>query len=765
MTDFLYITSDVVGTATGGGVVTRHESQALRSLGETEVWSLPGSTVWAGDQEALRRFRSRPDWRPKLAHFYSGTFSETIKLLKGRGCLVTYTAAAHDVEVSREEHRKLGWPFDYPHLNDPAQWSSYVCGYLDADAVVCPSTLSASVMRAHGCADGKIVVIPHGVEIPLVVAPPPVRFSAAYLGQPGADKGLIYLIKAWALLNYRDALLTIAGRGTEQLLGMVREHGGGNIQLLGAVDDVSSVYNACRVYVQPSACLVPGTLVCSQRGPVAIDKLEHTDTVLTDAGVFQKVIKPLRRQFSGELVQIHAGGRVVQMTPEHRVLIVPRGLDTRAQAFAAKEEAYRKILVLHREEGVGARRLSKMLGYPESTINAWIHAGARPEGRAANNSLREDVLLTKPRWVCAGEVEKGDVVLFPRLKTIVDLDSVELPQKMFGQSGNATKQLPDRLVLDDEVMQFFGYFVAEGCASKDGSDLIFCFNKSETAFAEDVDRVVKRLNLKSRIRPHKKKQSMTVATCSSLLWRFLVENFGRGAHNKTIPTWVLLLPDTKLIPFIRALWRGDGITSPNAIARRSLNYSTVSQLLAEQLFVALVRLGYKPKIHSSKQRGYEVWIHGDDVESFMLRVMGVSVSSKSGRRGAHTYIDENYYYVPIKKVFRIGYSGEVFNLEVEHDHCYCAPFVVHNSEGFGIEVLEAMAHGRPVICSAGAGACDVARFVVQSRSAQELAGAIDSYRVAPWRSAADGEAAREEAKKYTWPIIREKYVELWRSLL
>lgn len=337
MTDFLYITADVIGAATGGGSVTKNESEVLASLGETEVWSLPGATTpWAPDQEALRRLRERPDLKPKLAHFYAGTFSMTIALLKERGCKVTYTAAAHVIAISRAEHEKLGWPFDYPHLTDKAQWASYVRGYLLADVVVCPSTLSENVMRGHGVGQpvagshgfnlGKIVVIPHGVEIPPVVMPPPVAFSVATLGQPGADKGLIYMLKAWAQLNYRDALFTIAGRGTEQLLGMVRQHGGGNIQLLGAVEHVSSVYNACRVFVQPSASEGFGIEV--------LEAMAHGRPVICSDG---------------------AGGRDVAKT------VVP---GRNVQALAAAIDAYRMEPWRSAADGEAAREEAKKYTWP-----------------------------------------------------------------------------------------------------------------------------------------------------------------------------------------------------------------------------------------------------------------------------------------------------------------------------------------------------------------------------------------------------------------
>lgn len=256
----LYVTADAIGTETGGGSVTFQESLALRAFEpDLEVWPFPDAQrPWGADAEAAQRLRDRPDFAPDLAHFYSGTFSETIAILKQRGTTVTYTAAAHDIAVSRAQHELLGIPFDYPHLTDATLWGKYVDGYLKADQVFVPSRLSMKCMQSYGCNESNISIIPHGVHLPEHVDHDLTsrRFSVAYLGQPGPDKGLIYLLEAWKLFSASMTdypLLTIAGRGTEHLLPLVRTVGGGCINIRGWVERPSEIYRNCTVYVQPSA--------------------------------------------------------------------------------------------------------------------------------------------------------------------------------------------------------------------------------------------------------------------------------------------------------------------------------------------------------------------------------------------------------------------------------------------------------------------------------------------------------------------------------
>lgn len=250
--ELLYLTADAVGAATGGGAVTHHESVALGTLGNLRVWAFPDEArPWGADAAALARLQAEPEYAPALAHCYAGCFTDTVRLLRSRGTKVTYTAAAHDIGVSRREHEQLGLPFDHAHLTDPQLWSWYVEGYRIADLVICPSTYSEAIMRSYGCRD--VAVIPHGVDLPSRVPPMPRRFSVLCLTRAGADKGHRYLLDAWSRLAYPDALLTVAGYGTGALLGMVRAQARGAVYLHGTAADPGEHYAAASLLVAPSA--------------------------------------------------------------------------------------------------------------------------------------------------------------------------------------------------------------------------------------------------------------------------------------------------------------------------------------------------------------------------------------------------------------------------------------------------------------------------------------------------------------------------------
>lgn len=295
---FLYLTADDIGTPTGGGAVTYHESEALKALGETRVVSRPSllhgasyySEPWGWDRAAYFQFGDDID----LAHLYAGTFGESVNKLKNSGAIVTYTIAAHDREVSWREHERLGLLFSYPHLTEPALWQRYIDGYRRADVIVCPSTVAARTVRHYGpdFENKRIEVIPHGCHLlngP--VAPLPARFTVGYLGAIGADKGLTYLLEAWGKLNYPDATLLLAGRDSQHpwVQAMVKHYvpRPETVELLGWQENVRDFYNRLSLYVQPSATEGFGIEVLEAMAhgrPVVCSKGAGAQDVLQDGG-------------------------------------------------------------------------------------------------------------------------------------------------------------------------------------------------------------------------------------------------------------------------------------------------------------------------------------------------------------------------------------------------------------------------------------------------------------------------------------------------
>ncbi len=253
----LYCTADRITMDTGGGAATVNELEALRSVSDVELIiqadSIPlrfqqPDSPFLHDYFALEQVWGK---HFDIAHFYSGTFTMTVKYLKQMGTKISYMVPAHDREVSIAEFLKLGYAYPFPHMRDDYLFSIFSEGYRQADIVLSQSHAGATFLKKIGCK--QVEVIPGGINWPNKVKPIGERFDVGYLGALGPDKGVIYLLQAWAKLNYPDGRLILAGAGTEMLEPFIRQVAdNGNYVLLGRVADVADFYNSICCYVQPS---------------------------------------------------------------------------------------------------------------------------------------------------------------------------------------------------------------------------------------------------------------------------------------------------------------------------------------------------------------------------------------------------------------------------------------------------------------------------------------------------------------------------------
>jgi len=91
------------------------------------------------------------------------------------------------------------------------------------------------------------------------------------------------------------------------------------------------------------------------------------------------------------------------------------------------------------------------------------------------------------------------------------------------------------------------------------------------------------------------------------------------------------------------------------------------------------------------------------------------------------------------------------------------------TEGFGMPVLEAMAHGRPVIVTEGTGASFLVEdgedgLVIPIRNPRAIADSLDYLKNHPEEAVRMGDRARKKAEAFTWDKIERRYSEIYESL-
>ncbi|HUH82358.1 MAG TPA: DEAD/DEAH box helicase [Nitrososphaerales archaeon] len=400
----------------------------------------------------------------------------------------------------------------------------------------------------------------------------------------------------------------------------------------------------------PTLCLPAGEEIFGNPGPVQIQELGAGDRVLTHQGTFEKVLGPTSRTYAGSLLLVTPWFQLpMRMTPEHMVLRVTR-----------------------------ARR-----------------------SRHSKTENRHWWTYSAPEWTEARNLRPSDMVLYPRIREEVDIQFL-LPtigplRDRTGTVGIHWSHLKaERLELTPRNLEQLGVYAAEGF-SEEGGQVHFGFDTDEKELTDETIRWFKGLGLIPKVVDNTRHRRKVYA-CSKQIALLLREEFGTNARAKRIPHDFLLLPNMKISHFVRGMWRGDGNLAKSG--PKSARYNTTSRTLAKQLFALLVKMGFMPSLKVRVRAGessgkehdithrndlYTVSISGKQYHRFaeevLLRPRRLAHANREFNRG---HIDQDYYYMPLRKVETVSYSGTVHNLEVASHSSYVGSFVVHNSAGVNL---------------------------------------------------------------------------------
>lgn len=403
----------------------------------------------------------------------------------------------------------------------------------------------------------------------------------------------------------------------------------------------------------PTLCLPAGEEILCNAKPERIEKLNSSHRVLTHLSRFRRVIAPVSRPHRGRLLEISTHGQLpMRMTPEHKVLRVKRS----RHSIHAKNK----------------------------NVHWWTY--------------------TKPEWVEAKDIQKGNLVMFPRLKEQKDVRAVKLPppgklKNQFGVTGyHWTRLKIDEITLDERSLEFLGLYLAEGY-SQDNGAVYLAINQGEKLLTQIITSWFSSAGLRWSLEDRARHRRVIYA-CSKQLANKLREMFGEHAPDKHLPDELFLLPNDKLIPLIRGLWLGDGSISLQS-GEETARLTTTSRALAKQLFTLLVKLGFMPSLTRGrvgdnsgrksekldivhKHDQYEIRIAGKQLGEFCKVVLKRIIPDVGNRQFNINHIDDDYYYMLVRGTRSFDFEGLVYNLEVEGDNSYVGSFVVHNSAGVNL---------------------------------------------------------------------------------
>lgn len=418
-----------------------------------------------------------------------------------------------------------------------------------------------------------------------------------------------------------------------------------------------------RVLVVPAHCLLPQETILTSNGIKPISGLTNHDLVLTHKGRYKRVTKILKRKYKGEIIRIRPWyfslGLVT--TPEHPYYVI-------------------------------------------KTVKKCRSTGdiCRPFGRHINHCSVKHYLQYKPEWIKAEELELGDFLLYPILREKSNLASFKISDIVSGlqQENGRVRIKMGRGLWTNNVIKFdadfgrlIGYYLAEGYIY--GSNGIgFCFNALEKDLVDDVKKIAEKIFGISHFREYRRRGGggVELSFSSKLLTRlfrlwFYGGNKTNRANTKQLPHWMLTLNRKFQAELLLGWWQGDkGYT----VSRQLLNQMKMICLRLKILpGVGINKVtDYQKKKHYSLTAGREIKANHDlyylsrltfveDKFNLKRRLKDIRLERKLDRK--HGWVDDNYAYLPVRKIEKTEYQGEVYNLEVETDNSYVAEFAaVHN---------------------------------------------------------------------------------------
>jgi len=419
------------------------------------------------------------------------------------------------------------------------------------------------------------------------------------------------------------------------------------------------------IEIIPAHCLLPNEKVLCNSDVKPISEVEIGDKVLTHNGDYKSVTNTFNRLFDGQ--------------------------------------AY-KIKPYYFTEGINITAEHPFLAIKTVKNCSYIGGLCKPNSIAKGHHACKIRHYKKyvPRWIMARDLEVNDVLLYPRSKKVTDLAVLDLLEfleredyrvkngcviSIKGRQDKTIKQLID---ITPEFCRLIGYYLAEGYLVKKNNVVLFAFAEHEVDYISDV------VNLMWNcfgVRIAKKRQrygsyelyfySKIIVELFSEL--FYISNKSLKAPYKKLPQWMLYLPMSKQVELFKGWWGGDtGVTS--------------SELLVQQMKFICLRLGIMPSVNRITKEQFNRYgtnILGRKIvassDSFSLHWLSFyedkyglletnlfkKFKTKLLRR--HGWMDDEFFYIPIKDISPFSYKGMVYNLEVEDDNSYVTPAsTVHN---------------------------------------------------------------------------------------
>jgi len=438
----------------------------------------------------------------------------------------------------------------------------------------------------------------------------------------------------------------------------------------------------------------PGDTIVVGKHSKPIKDIVPGDEVYTANGNLKKVTKLFQRQYTGKLSLIYAKrSQLIKMTPNHEVL-VKKG--NKAPQWVTAEQVEKGDYVSFPRVKTETSDYLEVQNFVSCELcpNGLPHIKGTDVALELYNSGFSTNQIAEAYGVDQKTVSlrikelNGSLRLTEETKKISknkQTENIQL-EKTFCRLGlkGESKVIPARIPLNEEVMRFFGLYIAEGHSYANHAE--FNFGKHEKHLVDFVSMVGKKYFF---LHPYvlERDSCFSVNFASPVFAELVKKMFGSMAENKNIDRYLLLSSNNLLSALLGGYFEGDGHYHTRG---NKLTATTVSSSLAYTLKIALAKLGYHSSVIKQNTAGVSC-IQGRIVNTLdsyiisvsnaenkeMLQKFGLFDDAENGVN-CTDIVEDDYIWVKVLKTEEELYSGSVYNIEVEDEHTYVTEFGVHN---------------------------------------------------------------------------------------
>lgn len=397
-------------------------------------------------------------------------------------------------------------------------------------------------------------------------------------------------------------------------------------------------------------CCMPWQLIYTTKGPKQIKDIKPGDKVLTHTGTYKKVLRHWDKDFDGTIYGIDSwNSNQVWLTDEHPVYV---------KHYKKTGETYKDFssnLEWVRADEIDTSKKNNMrLG--EERKRTWEYYSVLPKQKI--NKETRSILLSQYLFYNNYNNKNYNYILKDGY-----IQKKEKENKY--DSLENLKPIRNKIMLTEDVMKLFGYFIAEGsydkCKDK-RTGIRFTFNMNETEYHKDViSSLYNIFNVTCETYERQEKNTTEIYCSSRIIADFFYELFGEYSDKKVFPIWFINLDLNLQRAFLTGIENGDG-----KITDKEVSIKMTSSYVIRMLKLILVNLGYASKITETKEN--------KKLTAYTIRY----TKDKESKKYYHE--DDNYIYMPIKNVEQKHYKGKVYNFEVEEDNSYVTDIILHNCE-------------------------------------------------------------------------------------